>query len=176
MIAMDAVEAGSLELARLEHSDGESLRRLFYRLSPETLYRRFMSPVVRPDQVRPDRLLDIDHCDREAVVALDGGEIVGVARYARQPGSPTAEVAVVVADAWQRHGLGSRLLTALARLAAAAGIERFTLTMQADNDRIVRLVRHLAPSTRFTLSYGVYEAVVPVAAWLDPASASITEQ
>jgi RimJ/RimL family protein N-acetyltransferase len=165
MIAMQDAGSEAVELARLEPSDAESLRRLFERLSPETRYRRFMSPVARPDQVHPERLLDVDHRDREAVVAVDGGEIVGVARYARPPGSDTAEVAVVVADAWQHRGLGTRILRALARLAAAAGVEQFTLTMQADNQRIICLVRQLDPSVRLTFSYGTYEAVVPVAAW-----------
>src|SRR4029077_15901841 len=110
MVAIETEAAGQVGLAKLEPSDGELLRRLFYRLSPETVYRRFHSPIVRPEQARPDRLLDLDHHDREAVVALDGGEIVGVARYFRQPGADTAEVAVVVADAWQGQGLATRLL------------------------------------------------------------------
>jgi hypothetical protein len=62
------------------------------------------------------------------------------------------------------------MLRALANLAAAAGVEHFSLTMQADNQRILRLVRQLDPSARFTLSYGTYEALVPVAAWTRPVS------
>src|SRR3981081_2481262 len=87
MVAIQDAGASRPGLAQLEPSDREPLRRLFYRLSPESLYRRFMSPIVRPEQVRPDRLLDIDHRDREAIVAVDGGEIVGVARYGRR-GAP----------------------------------------------------------------------------------------
>ena len=134
---------------------GNLLRRLFYRLSPETLYRRFTSPIARPDQVRPDRLLDVDHRDREAIVAVDDGEIVGVARYFRQPGSDAAELAIVVADAWQGQGLATRMLAALAGQASAAGIERFTLITQADNSPALRLLRRVDPSVRLALSYGV---------------------
>src|SRR4029077_18804311 len=86
MIAMESAAQGRVGLSRLERSDGEALRRLFHRLSPETLYRRFHSPVVYPEQTGPERLLDIDHRDREAVLAVVDGEIVGVARYFRQPG------------------------------------------------------------------------------------------
>jgi GNAT superfamily N-acetyltransferase len=124
-----------------------------------------MSPIVRPEQVRPDRLLDIDHRDREAIVAVDGGEIVGVARYYRQPGSEAAELAVVVADAWQRQGLATRMLAALAGRAAAVGIQRFTMIMQADNHPILRLVRRADPCARLAFSGGVYETTVPVAAF-----------
>ena len=164
MVAIQEAGAGRVGLAQLEPSDREPLRRLFYRLSPETLYRRFMSPIVRPEQTRPDRLLDIDHRDREAIVAVDDGEIVGVARYVRQPGTQAAELAVVVADAWQGRGVATRLLAALAGQAAAMGIRRFTMIMQADNCPILRLVRRADPSARFDLSEGVYETTVPVAA------------
>jgi len=78
MVAIQDATAGYVGLARLESTDGTQLRRFFYRLSPETLYRRFHSPIARPEQAQPQRLLDLDHHDREAVVAVVGGEIVGV--------------------------------------------------------------------------------------------------
>jgi RimJ/RimL family protein N-acetyltransferase len=165
MVTIQEAWGGRIGLAQLEPSDREPLRRLFYRLSPETLYRRFFSPIARPEQARPDRLLDLDHRDREAIVAVDDGEIVGVARYFRLPGSDAAELAVVVADAWQRQGLATRMLAALARQASAVGIQRFTMIMQADNNPILRLVRQVDPSARLALSYDVYETTVPVAAW-----------
>jgi RimJ/RimL family protein N-acetyltransferase len=172
MLAIEEAGGGRVGLAQLEPSDRESLRRLFYRLSPETLYRRFLSPIARPEQTRPDRLLDLDHRDREAIVAVDGGEIVGVARYVRKPGSDEAEMAVVVADAWQRQGIATRMLAALAEQASAAGIQRFTMMMLADNRPIVRLLRRADPSARLVLSDGVYETAVPVVAWKTTASGS----
>jgi RimJ/RimL family protein N-acetyltransferase len=155
-----AATTGGAVLARLEPSDGEALRRLFYRLSPETIYRRFHSPVARPDQTQPQRLLDIDHHDREAVVAVVDGEIVGVARYFRQPGSDAAELAVVVADAWQRQGYATRMLKLLARLARAACIRRFTATVQPDNPPALALLRKLQASGR--LSDGQVVATLPI--------------
>jgi RimJ/RimL family protein N-acetyltransferase len=157
---------GGAVLARLEPSDGEALRRLFYRLSPETVYRRFHSPVVYPDQTQPQRLLDIDHHDREAVVAVVDGEIVGVARYARQRGSNAAELAVVVADEWHRQGLATRMLTALAQLARAASVERFTATVQPDNPPALALLRRFHASAG-TLIQGQIEATLSINS-LDP--------
>jgi RimJ/RimL family protein N-acetyltransferase len=166
MVTIQETGAGRIGLAQLEPSDREPLRRLFYRLSPETLYRRFMSPIARLEQVPTDRLLDVDHRDREAIVSVDDGEIVGVARYFRQPGSDAAEMAVVVADAWQGQGLATRMLAALAERASAVGIQRFTMIMQADNSPILRLLRRVDPSAKLALSYGLYETTVPVAAWM----------
>src|SRR5262249_36052819 len=161
-VSLEPAARGHVQLARLEPCDGEPLRRFFYRLSPETVSRRFMSPSARPEQAGPERLLDVDHRDREALLGVVDGEIVGVARYARWPGTDAAELAVVVADAWQRQGLATRLLTALADIASRAGIQLFTLTMQADNGPVLGLVRRLYPSASLAFSQGIYEATVPV--------------
>ena len=163
MVAIEAEAAGQTRLARLESSDGMELRRFFYRLSPETIYRRFHSPLARPEQAQPKRLLDIDHHDREAVVAVLDGEIIGVARYARRSGTDIAEVAVVVADDWQRQGLATRMLGALSELARPADIRQFSVSMQADNRAALRLLQRFHPDAELTHSQGIYEATVPVA-------------
>jgi RimJ/RimL family protein N-acetyltransferase len=167
MMAIQSAAAGHVGLARLEPTDGDALRRLFFQLSPETIYRRFLSPLARPEQARPERLLDVDHHDREAVVAVVDGEIVGVARYFRSPDTEIAELAVVVADPWQRQGLATRMLGSLCELALAAGIRRFAVTIQADNRPALNLLKHLGPATGLALSQGVYEATFPI----NPASA-----
>ncbi len=143
MVAIEVGREGDVALARLEGSDGELLRRFFYRLSSETLYRRFHSPITRPEQAHPQFLLNVDHVDREAVVAVQDGEIVGVARYVRPRPDQPAEVAVVVADAWQRQGIATRMMKALAECARAAGVERFTMGMQADNGAVLNLMKRI---------------------------------
>ena len=162
MVAIETEAAGQARLARLESSDGVELQRFFYRLSPETIYRRFHSPLARPEQAQPKRLLDIDHRNREAVVAVLDGEIIGVARYARRPGTDSAEVAVVVADDWHREGLATRMLGALSELAEEAGIRQFTLSMQADNRGALHLLHRFHPDAALTHSQGICEATVPV--------------
>jgi RimJ/RimL family protein N-acetyltransferase len=162
MLAIQAATVGHVGLARLERSDGEALRRLFYRLSPATVYRRFHSPIARPEQAQPARLLDIDHHDREAVIAVVEGEIVGVARYARWTGTDAADLAIVVADDWQRQGLGTRMLSGLADLALSSGIQSFTATIQGDNRPALGLMRRFRPSARSTFSQGLIEMTLPV--------------
>src|SRR5438094_10439898 len=105
----------------LEPGDGELLRRMFYRLSPESAYRRFFSPVFRPDQFSASELR-VDHHDREAIAAVEGGEIIGVAEYARVAGCRRASLTVVGAAAWQRQDLGSRLVAGLSGRARAGGV------------------------------------------------------
>jgi len=137
--------------------------RLWPRLSPETVYRRFHAPLhgLAGDAVH--RLVDVDHDLREAVVADVGGEVVGVARYERSPADPsTAEFAVVVEDAWQGVGLGRQLLAELITLARSRGVTTLTATVQPDNDRIQWLIRRLLPGSTFIPDDDVYAVVSPL--------------
>ena len=142
--------------------DATRFCRLWNRLSPETVYRRFHAPVRRPP-VPAARLVEVDHDLREAIVAVVGDDVVGVARYDRSPADPaTAEFAVVVEDAWQGVGVGRQLVGELTRLAAHRGVRTLTATVQADNDRIVSLIRRLLPGSKFTPDHDVYDVESPL--------------
>lgn len=155
--------SGSPSLTRLEPDDSEALQRFWSRLSPETRYRRFMIPLPSLDASHLERLLDIDHWDREAIVALVDGEIVGMASYGRvEPRRDAADLAVVVADAWQRRGLATRLLAALAARARQAGIARFEVMIQGDNRAALGLLRCLTPTARLDFMQGVLSGTVSI--------------
>ena len=126
----------------IEVRDTEELRGLFWRMSPESRYFRFLSPVTHPADTCLRRLVAVDHRDRDALVATIDDHVVGVARYDRSTEDPRhAEVAVVVEDAWHRHGVATALLHALGGVATERGVERFTATVAADNRAVTRLVR-----------------------------------
>jgi GNAT superfamily N-acetyltransferase len=156
------VRGGPLRLRPLRADDGERLCGLFWRLSPESRYRRFLSPMPRP---RPDllpRLLDVDHRDREAIAALQGEDIVAVARYLRPPGEDVAEVALVVADAWQRRGLGRLLMRRLGRLARRRGIRAFVGTIAGENRAALLLVRSSGQGVSARWASGEVEFEIPL--------------
>ena len=158
-----APRAAVVTFRQLEPTDGEVLSKLVARLSQESLYRRFMSPIHRLDQVHPQRLLDIDHQQREAIIGLLGGEVIGVARYARSDSADAAaEFAVVVADSFQRLGVATQLLSRLATRALARGITEFTFTAQSENLPIIRLVRKLVTAPRLKFIGPVVEGRVDV--------------
>ncbi|MDQ1709896.1 MAG: hypothetical protein QOG49_1281 [Frankiaceae bacterium] len=141
-------------LRELCGADEPRMGRLFFRLSPETIYRRFMTHYSDPQPLRP--LLDVDGDRRLAVVAVDDtGEIIGVARYAKlADDSSAADIAVLVEDAAQRHGVGSALLAELTDKARAAGVRRFTGTMLAGNDACANLLRKAFPDVVLQTSHG----------------------
>lgn len=130
--------------------------RLFSRLSPETLYRRFMTAVPRINQGLLERLVNVDYTDRLAIVALIGDEIVGVARYdVVEPG--VAEVALVVEDEWQGRGIGSRLLWRISAAARARGVRSFAAEVLGENRPMMGLLHVLAEDLETRMADGVYE-------------------
>jgi GNAT superfamily N-acetyltransferase len=137
-----------VRLRLLEREDRDRLQRLSLRLTPRSVYRRFLGPLPKPCDRTLDRLVDVDHWDREALAAVAGDEIVGVVRYVRLAGQETAELAVLVADAWQGRGLGRILVRRLARLARLRCIRAFTGTMLADNVPMLELLRSFSPGVR----------------------------
>jgi GNAT superfamily N-acetyltransferase len=143
-------------------ADTYRLRRLFERLSPTTIYHRFFTPVIRPRRRVLEHLAGVDHDRREALVAVVGDEIVGVARYDGRPGSPEAEVAVTVEDAWQGHGVGTALLVRLARRARDRGIAAFTASMLAENRQALGFLRRVSPEAEVQVHHGEYVVYAPL--------------
>ena len=149
-----AVEGRTLTIRPIRDDDVDRLRRLFYRLSPETVYRRFFQPVKQPSEKMLHHLAEVDHDLRQAIVAEVDDEIIAVVRYDREATTPAAEVAVLVEDAWQGHGLGRRLLRRLAVDALEHGVVDLTATVLGENHRALRLAHHVAPDTHGHLDHG----------------------
>jgi GNAT superfamily N-acetyltransferase len=155
------VDGRRLTLRLLQPGDAELLTRFFWRLSGETVYRRFFYPNRLPNDTLLKKLVDVDHCDREALIALDDKGIVGVARYGTDNGG-SHDVAVVVADDWQGRGLGGMLIRRLAHIARMRGIASFHATMLGNNGRAQSLVRGLSPHVTMRFESGYVEADIPL--------------
>jgi RimJ/RimL family protein N-acetyltransferase len=134
----------TLVVRALEARDRDAFDAAVARLSPTTRLLRFAAPKPRLTKADLDRLLDLDHHDREALVAVDPqtGEGVAVARYAAVPGEPvTAELAVTVADAWQGRGLGGALTRMVLDRAREEGFAHVHALTMGENVRAQRMLR-----------------------------------
>jgi CRP-like cAMP-binding protein len=101
--------------------------------SRETLYRRFMTARA-PTPALMHYLSEVDYVDHFVWVVLDGSDPVADARFVRDQTDPTvAEIAFIVADAYQGRGIGSFLIGALSIAAKIDGVERFSARMLSDN-------------------------------------------
>jgi RimJ/RimL family protein N-acetyltransferase len=151
---------GQVSIRRAVGSDADSLRRFLAGLSARTAYNRFFTGLG----TMPDRLLRWllgQAGDQEVVLAVHGGEIVGHCMYTALPHRKgVAELAIVVADAWQRHGLGPRLAQALLAAARRHGIREIGFTVLADNRPANRLALRSWPQARPEIDHGVYEYLV----------------
>lgn len=118
------------------------------RLSPESVYRRFLSPKRDFSATELRYLTEVDGWDHVALVAFHEDEpdkLAAVARLVRLHHDPAAaEVAITVGDHLQGRGLGKLLALRLADLARERGIRRFEATILGDNRAAHRLMAAMA--------------------------------
>jgi hypothetical protein len=68
---------------------------------------------------------------------------MGIARFIRSDTDPaSAELAIVVADDWQRRGAGFQLLRALLRRAREENVTTISAEVLTDNSALLGLLRH----------------------------------
>lgn len=143
--------------------DADAVRRMFARLSPETIHRRFFTLLPALDDRTLQRLVEVDHDANEAVAAFVGREIIGLASYhRRREDQATADVAILVEDAWQQLGVGRRLVRLLARMAAERGVERLHADVLAENRSASGLIRRVAAGSKGSLADGTLSYDLPV--------------
>jgi len=155
---LDSGESFSLRPVR--HDDG-ALEEAFVRaLSVESRYQRMLSGGFK---VTPEWIESMTHIDYQrhmafaVTSAIDGVEqFIGVGRYVVDATTPSADVALVIADAWQRRGLGRRLLAALIEHAQSAGVQQIVGVVLATNVVMLGLAR----STGFSVSAEPGDATV----------------
>lgn len=124
-------------------SDEPLLKDLFYSLSDNSLYRRFISRRKDMPHERLQEFVVIDYSKEVAIVATikqDEKEIiVGLGQYAIDPNTHTAEVAFVVRDDYQNRGIGTELLSYLTLLARRQGLLGFTAEVLVENQPMLHL-------------------------------------
>jgi GNAT superfamily N-acetyltransferase len=134
------------------NADLEPVRRFLAGLSTDSAYRRFFSGLGTPSPRTVRRLVHAERGHSEAVVADLDGEVVGLANAGRPQDEPVrAEFGVVVADRWQRRGLGPRLVQAVLWMAVVeGGATGFRAHTLAENGPAIRLIRRTWPAARPT--------------------------
>jgi RimJ/RimL family protein N-acetyltransferase len=152
-----------MQIRPVEPSDAAALVALHESLSETTRHYRFFSPHphLTDDEVR--RFTTVDHRDREALVVVeDDGSIVAVGRFDRT-GDRIGEVAFVVADRLQGHGLGALLLRRLGDWARNHDVDRFEAFVLGDNRPMMRVFRGWAAECSVTFCDGIlhFEMKVP---------------
>ena len=133
------------------------------RLSPHSVYMRFFTfhPTLSDTEVA--RFTTVDYADRLALVATVDDRLIAVGRFDRAPGQTEAEVAFVVADQYQHHGIGSLLLDELVCAARQRGIEVFKAETLAENSAMLDVFRHAGFAVTSSIEYGTVTLRFPIA-------------
>ena len=136
------------------------------RVSEESVYTRFFSDMKYEDRTSHDRLKRVCHVDYDrdiALVALDGEKcsdsqckLVAAARLTKRHGVSVAEFSILVSDAYQGQGIGSKLLRELVRHAKSEGIDAIEAVVLPTNQSMV----HVMEKEGFECIYDKDEGVV----------------
>jgi acetyltransferase len=136
-----------VEARPIRPEDAEMEQTFVRKLSDRSRYFRFMNSVRELTPSMLKRFTEIDYDRDMAFVVVrrgeEGDEEIAVARYVTNPDGRTCEFAVVVADAWQRKGLGRRLLETLIAVARSRGLEVMMGHVLATNDPMLALCARL---------------------------------
>ena len=136
--------------------DAPMLQALVRGLSPQSRYFRFISSIIELPSSMLARFALIDYDREMALVAVlkernvdadgtvtESERMVGVSRYVTNPDSISCEFALVVADDFSGHGLGSRLMLSIMDVARDRGLAEMEGLVLASNSAMLRLMRSL---------------------------------
>ena len=133
-------DGSTVHVRPVSAGDREAVRVFLEGLSPESIGFRFFG--IPNLEWASSWSVDVDYADRFALVAESGTprQIIAHAAYVRE--SPhSAEVAFMVADAWQGKGISTALLAHVAEEAKRHGISTFTAEVLPANHRMIEVFR-----------------------------------
>jgi len=137
----------SLCVRPVRHDDDEREEAFVRALSFESRYQRMLSGGTKVTPEWIDAMTHIDyhrHMAFAVTTRSDGvAQFVGVGRYVVDAAMQRAEVAIVLADAWQGRGLGRRLFATLLEHAQTAGVHEAAGVVLATNAAMLRLARSM---------------------------------
>jgi acetate---CoA ligase (ADP-forming) len=154
-------DGSSVLIRSILPEDRQLLHDHFSRLSPESVYFRFMGPKKSITEADIDRFAIVDYVRTFCLGATrryqDDEHIIGLAMYAAGGGEQprSAEVAFTVEDEYQGRGVGTLLLEHLGRIAHANGINRFEADVLAGNARMLEMFARSGFGLSRTLESGV---------------------
>jgi acyl-CoA hydrolase/GNAT superfamily N-acetyltransferase len=144
----------------MDPTDEPRTRDLFYSLSQETVYYRYMSHMKRIPRKQLQNFVYIDHRNEVAIVGTvpeaHGEHIIAIGRYYLDQKTNRAEVAFVVRDDWQRRGIGSFIMKHLANIAKRNGIAGFTAEVMRDNKAMQAVINKSGMKVHSKLNEGVF--------------------
>ncbi len=139
---VDAVKGGGTVWIRLSRpEDAEAVAAMHERCSERTRYRRYLRGAGQWRDVAL-RWLTGGHRGATVVAMSEEGVIVGLGNVFpdAQEDGVAAEIAVIVEDAYQGRGIGTRLVRHMIVLAERLGFEELVATVLAENGEMLQVL------------------------------------
>jgi len=140
------------EIAAATAADRHAVERLFAACAAETLRLRFLGRVAGPPAAYLDAVLAATPEEHDAVVARptrtapDGGPPPAVVGLASLGAGDPPELGVLVADGWQRRGVGAAMVGAVLRRARDRGVRTVAARVLPGRSALLApLARRLEP-------------------------------
>jgi GNAT superfamily N-acetyltransferase len=141
-------------LRPIRPDDVERLIDFHQHLSQRSTYLRFFAVHPRLSADEAAGFTNVDYVNRLALVVEGDGQLIAVGRFDRVIGTSEAEVAFVVADDYQHHGIASLLLDELARAARDRGIKTFVAETLCENRAMLEVFHHSGFDVSTKIEYG----------------------
>jgi GNAT superfamily N-acetyltransferase len=129
-------------------ADAGELGEFIARLSPESVYSRFLTGLPGTPSDRVLAALLPQPPTGGAVLGHLDDELVGHGLWVRLAGSPVAEIAIVVGDRHQRRGIGTALVSAVTDDLLTHGVTDLEVFSISNNRAVARMVARAAPDAR----------------------------
>jgi GNAT superfamily N-acetyltransferase len=132
--------------------DSAAIRDFFAGLSIRARYLRFFAAITPTPAML--RVLSGDSDGSHPVLAIRDGAVIGHAMAVDRAGPPggQTDIGVVVADAWQGHGVGSALVRALIRGAQDRGAGSLSMDVLPGNHQVLAMICGHWPAARIVAS------------------------
>ena len=168
-------DGGTVHIRPVTPADAPLVEAFHNRQSRESIYFRYFSPMPRLSTRELDRLTKVDYLDHLSLLAMLGGEIIGMAGYDRWTGRDEAEVAFITDDAHHGRGLATVLLEWLVVAAREVGFSGLTAQVLPSNRGMLAVFHQVGFEA--TSSFG--DGVIEVKLGLEPtpeAQAAVDER
>ena len=134
-----------LLLRSITSKDKRIEKELIDGLSSQSSRYRFFHVIKDAPAEMVSQFCDIDYKNEVAIIAEYNSngkaQNVGVVRLFIDAGSQTGEFAILVADNFQNSGLGTKFMQVLLDIAGKEGLKSVYGTVQADNNRMLALMK-----------------------------------
>jgi acyl-CoA hydrolase len=154
-------DGAMLELRPLAVTDEAALRDFLYRLSDESVYRRFFGARRAHPHSVLRHTVDLDYDQHFELMALlpESAEFVGMGGYTLDPATSLADLAFVVRDDWQKRGIGTLLMKRMIQIGRARGLAGFQADVLGDNSPMLRIFEKSGIRFEGGIEDGVYHLV-----------------